>query len=266
MKSDDGATTRIVWDDERTFATEMLSRDRSHTAVPVLFAIPYESRPSDAKNNAVKWKLRVRAKLPGVDYREEFEVPVFKTAESSPEFRLDESLIQDYVQPADLADELRKAGIRLEENVLGKTSLVFPMARNVGMSLGLSVFCTVWWGATFATVKFGAPWFVQLMLGVFSLLIGWATADSWFYYCRIDDRKSELAFRGGWFGVGREQRVDKSEVQSVTVQQSAQSGNRVYFNIQLRTVSGGKHTLARNLPGKRLADTVKGHLDEMLAS
>lgn len=91
-----------VWKDERVIARELLAQDSSLTVLPVLFGIPFDMPDFDESdsNNAIIWRLEVQAATPGVDYEAKFEVPVFKTDTSSPDFVLDESALTGYVNPS----------------------------------------------------------------------------------------------------------------------------------------------------------------------
>ena len=69
---------RILWTDEQQAGTGV------GDAVPVAFYIPNDCRETDSDNadNIVLWRLKVTAKEPGVDDAAQFEVPVFKVAET----------------------------------------------------------------------------------------------------------------------------------------------------------------------------------------
>ena len=71
----------------------MRDRGGEGAAVPVLFAIPFESQETSRSKSQrdIEWRLELSAKMPGVDYKSRFDVPVFKTADSRPDFKLDES-------------------------------------------------------------------------------------------------------------------------------------------------------------------------------
>lgn len=94
-------TETSLWQDEQVIARDMLQNDPAHSAIPVLFSIPYECLPTDEANarDQTIWRLKVSAKTPGLDYSSTFEVPVFKTAESDPNFVVDRSLIAEYAVP-----------------------------------------------------------------------------------------------------------------------------------------------------------------------
>ncbi len=93
----------LVWQDEQRIAHDMLQSDVSHSAIPVLFQIPYECRPTDDSDpkNIISWTLEVAAKTRGLDYWAQFDVPVFKTPESDPHFVVDRDLVAKYAAPED---------------------------------------------------------------------------------------------------------------------------------------------------------------------
>ncbi len=88
-----------VWKDERVMGRELLEEDRTRSAIPVLFAIPHDSLQTDDSDsiNQIVWRLEVTAEVPGVDYHSQFEVPVYRTAESSRDFKLDESSVASFL-------------------------------------------------------------------------------------------------------------------------------------------------------------------------
>jgi hypothetical protein len=68
---------RFLWQDERVIDGPLAKLDGG-TAVPLVFQIPSSCEPTSIENR-VCWQLTVAAKVPGVNYRVMFEVPIFKT-------------------------------------------------------------------------------------------------------------------------------------------------------------------------------------------
>ena len=93
----------LVWQEEQTISHDLLKYNADGSAIPVQFQIPHECRPTDDQdaNSVVLWNLTVAAKTPGLDYHATFEVPVFKTTESDPNFVVDRSLIAKYTARED---------------------------------------------------------------------------------------------------------------------------------------------------------------------
>ena len=75
----------VFWHDEQAVVHDLLRDDAERSAIPVLFQIPFECRPPDG-NAPASWQLVVKAAVPGIDYRAAFDVPVFETPQSNPNF------------------------------------------------------------------------------------------------------------------------------------------------------------------------------------
>jgi hypothetical protein len=78
---------RVVWRSEELIARDSLPHDPRRSAIPVLFAIPDDCRPTDIEPSEYRetiWRLEVSAKTRGRDLTLSFEVPVFRTPASEP--------------------------------------------------------------------------------------------------------------------------------------------------------------------------------------
>ena len=78
---------KIVWEEHLGISKEQLSVGPMGAAVPFSFHVPFECQETtdEDSDNRILWILTVTASVPGVDYQAEFELPVFRTEESSPE-------------------------------------------------------------------------------------------------------------------------------------------------------------------------------------
>ena len=124
----------ILWQDDQVVGRDLLQNDPDHTAIPVLFAIPYQCRPTDetVSDNQKIWRLNVKAKVPGVDYSTAFDVPVFKTAESNANFVADSSVMAEYALPPNPERDLHDAGVVREPSPSGEgCKFTFRMGRNL---------------------------------------------------------------------------------------------------------------------------------------
>lgn len=76
--------TETLWEREQRRLQPQLNRSGA-SAIPVLFTIPYACRPTGAiaPNQDCYWELVVTATVPGIDYKEVFHVPVYRTKDSS---------------------------------------------------------------------------------------------------------------------------------------------------------------------------------------
>ncbi|HMP77598.1 MAG TPA: DUF3592 domain-containing protein [Kiritimatiellia bacterium] len=87
------SSTETLWKTERVLDAKKLPARVDGVQIPILFGIPIVLPASEY---GVTWKLSVKGEQPGIDVALHFSVPVFRTAESHPDFQLDESSIARY--------------------------------------------------------------------------------------------------------------------------------------------------------------------------
>lgn len=85
--SGNNRSTQVVplWEDSKNVPQAAFGRGPLDTIIPVDFAIPADAYQTNQDNpsDQVVWVLKARADVPGVDYSDQFEVPVFKTSRSA---------------------------------------------------------------------------------------------------------------------------------------------------------------------------------------
>jgi hypothetical protein len=246
----------ILWQDQRVIARGLAEADCSQTSVPVLFGIPYDARPSDSQNSDDQtiWRLEIAADVPGIDYATTFEVPVFKTAESQPDFKLDASPLAAYAAPVDPEAQLQAAGVIRTVAPDGSARYVFPMARQWRAALGLTLFAILWNGAIAVMLRFEAPIFFPIVFGLFDLLVLYILADLWFYRSVVDVSPRGLTIRAGLFGLGESRRLELADIAKFEFAGGMQAGNTVYFDVKVRLQNQKKLTAAKLLPSRALAE------------
>ncbi len=265
----------ILWQDEQHLALELLQNDPEQTAIPVLFQIPYECLPTDETNdnNEIIWRLELAAKTPGLDYAATFEVPVFKTPESDPKFVVDRSLIAKYAAPEDPERDLAEAGLRKDLSPSGDFRLIFPMARHPGTAIMATLFGLVFCAVPYVIYRFdGAIWLALFFGGIFCLIglaILFVGLNLWFYRSTVDVSPSGINVVGGWFGLGSPRWIDAGDIHSIVPRSRMSSGQgpkkKMFYDIDLIRVGKGKTiTLGKNVPGKRLVESVIRQIEEPL--
>ena len=239
--------------------------DRSGAGIPIAFQVPYESEPTDdtdADNQHI-WKLEVKAEVLGVDYHVEFEVPVFRTEHSSahapdpsddvePPFRVEVSL----------AEQLEKSGARVEHLASGRR-FVFPMARHVGSALALTLFFVVWTGISIGLWFSDAPRLFPWVFGLFDALIFLGVLDMWFYSSHIDVRPGRLSIAAGLFG-GRRRELTRTDIAKVAPKRGTQSGNKLFYRLEIRERDGKTHVAAKRLPDLDTAERLAVEIENIL--
>ncbi len=150
----------ILWQDQRTVGREHLYAGLPGLTFPVDFYVPFECRETDEPDSGSKvvWRLEATAKVAGIDYRTQFEVPVFKTPASSPEPPEEGAFTFRSEVKKEFDPKTATIAVRLSAG--GGTEYFFPAARNVGAALSVT---------TFLLIFAGAIW-LQLHLEIFLLL------------------------------------------------------------------------------------------------
>jgi hypothetical protein len=253
---------RELWQAERTISRELLANDPTQSAIPVLFGIPFDARESGQAAGAwpVIWRLEASAATPGIDFRASFDVPVFRTAASSPDYRLDERAIAPYVRPPDRGAELSAARIRRELRAGDTVVFHLGMARAPGMAAATTVFCAAWWGVVWLLFHFRAPWLFRGVFGLFGVLAGWGALAAWFHTRTIEVSRGALTFRGGLFGLGRARRYEASAIEGFAISAGGSAGNRTYYTLDVRPAEGRARTLAGLLPGRPAAEALEAEI------
>jgi hypothetical protein len=273
--SGDSSHETVLWQEEQVIARGMASADREGSAIPVLFQIPYDCRPTDESGSSGRtfWRLIATAKLPGPNFSANFEVPVFKTPQSDPNFVVDRSLIAAYTAAEDPECDLREAGILKTDAPSSEgIRLVFPMARAPGMAFLFTATGLVFGGVPVIMYYSSAPWIIGLVFGVafgaLGLLLLAGAVDVWFFRSVVDVSKYNLTISGGLFGLGRERRIDPGDIEKfVTKNRMSVNGptrSKVYYDIDIVFKSGKNVTAAKRVPDKRLVDSVIRQIEQAM--
>jgi hypothetical protein len=151
--------------------------------VPVLFHIPGDVAETDIRNldNAIQWKLDIRADIPGIDYNAQFDVPVFRTKDSSASPEPEPNAVTAPVT----------SRVRIQPNTSGGTEFIFPAARNPRLTAILAVLVVFWtaWMAVFV-MAVNSAWviFPSIILGVIDAFLVLFTLMSLIAECVTIDR------------------------------------------------------------------------------
>ncbi len=245
----------VLWQDERTMEREALEQDLTKSAIPVLFAIPFDSKPSDItdSSNRIFWRLEVKAKTRGIDYSAKFEVPVFKTEDSTENFTLDESAIEPYVRKSEPDQAIAALGARRTDTVRGSL-YTFPPANALGVAIGISVFTAIWTGAVWLMLSLDAPILFPIIFGVIDIFLVYWMLNLWLHTSRIETWPGGMRCATGWLIPGKPRELSTSEIDNIDLKNPMRSGTKVYYTLALRLRNGKKINLASHLQNKRNAE------------
>src|ERR1043166_1867371 len=129
----DTTSEHVQWEDEKVLSGEVL---QIGNGIAVVLNIPFDCQPPATllPNRSIVWRLHVSAKLAGPDYEVQFEVPVFKTAQSTEH-------PQPLPDPAAAYEKSVEAspppGITIQPAAIGGTEFYFAAGRNKGTASGM---------------------------------------------------------------------------------------------------------------------------------
>lgn len=250
-------TERTLWQDQHVMKAEPMRTDPMLQALPVLFAPPYDlpSATPDAAQGRITWRLEVKADIPGVDYLVSFDIPVFKTPESSPDFKMDESAMSRYEVKQDSAQTLRDAKLVVSQTTGGVTVL-FPMCRRPGQALMITGIFLIWTAIVVFLARSEAPVIFPIVFGFFDLLLFYGVLDGWFGAARIEIGRGTVSLQSGLFGTGRAQVLQMSEIDRIESAVGPQQGTAVTHLVHVYTKDGKKHDAGRALASRMEAEAL----------
>jgi hypothetical protein len=262
------ATTneRILWRDQADLGPGQLCAGPAGTTIPVSFHIPLDAPPTDNRTTRDQfiWQLEAIAKVPGVDYHDVFEIPVFRTAQT-PTF--DEEKAAETTTlgfpTAEISRPLHPT-VRVQ-SVADGTEFYFPAARNKSFAASLTVFAAIFSALGYILSRVRAPILFPLAFGGFGLLISYFALQMWLATTRVTIGSS-LRLQSGLLGGGRVRQIAPSEIASITARIGAQSGNGTgtpYYDIEMNLTNGKKLTLGRSLPDKHEVEWLESEMSRL---
>jgi len=210
--------------------------------VPLEFRLPYQLPESDPRwgGEDPVWSLSVHAEVSGVDYQVRFDLPVFRTSESSPEeegSRAEARPLAPALAPvpeAGAISALPGSKIRVRPFGVGGREFVFGMLRNPWFGLLTVVFAVLFCGMV-ALIRYAeGPGFFLVAFGLATLLLAYASLETLFGITRVRVERGRIRVRHGPFGIGPTRTLQLHDVESIRVVPDIQSGIRTYSRIRIQ--------------------------------
>src|SRR6266576_2171136 len=227
-------------------------------------------------DDQILWLLHAQADVPGADYSDDFELPVFRTADS-PEPTSDSasqanaSSLGSFGFAAEKSTDADSGAIAQPARTKvvvsmhdGGTEFYFPPLRTPARALLLFVVSAAFTGAVYALLHNRVPLLFTAMFALGDLLVLFGFLHVAFGSARIFAGNGEIQSRGGVLGFGALRRTPFAEIASILPvagpSQGSGSDNSVY-SIQLRTKSGKKFTLADEISSRLEARWIVSQLE-----
>jgi len=233
-------------------------------AIPVSFALPQDASAtfSDGPRNRIFWRLDAKAKMPGVDYAAQFEVPVVAGARtaarpdaatgmeamraalgmlsSSPIGWIESADDTHFQQPA-------HSRIRVRDTAAGR-EFYFPAFRNRGAAIFLLFFASFWTLIVGYLFHSDAPRLFPLAFGLFDVPLVWWTLHEFFATTRVVAGSGRLALTKHFLGLGRTRELAASDIREITIVLGETFNNLVLYNIRIVLQNGSKVTAGDEVP------------------
>jgi hypothetical protein len=270
VRSGKSTTRRLLWKVEEDVPASRLSRGWQGVSIPVSLQIPADAQPTVDGSGRVLWRLSAHVSTPGVDFKANFEAPVYRTAQSAPDdaFDDDEDLSADAVSGLQPGVAAPPAGARFTQRASpgGGVELYCPPPLNRLAAAGAAVFLAAWLAALAALILFGAPWFMTIPWGLAGCLIGVAVVAAAFGETVIRIEGEELFVSRGVLTFRETRSLRAHEVAQVKVvvgwtqSQTMTQASRAFWDVKVVPKVGGDVAVARNLPKRAEADWLAGEL------
>ena len=239
----------ILWRTEAELNSGQLCPGPAGTTIPVSFHIPVDSQPTEKVNprDEFLWLLEATANVPGVDYHDVFEVPVFRTKDT-PTGAGEEA--EETAFGVHTPEALRPAQLTVRvQQIAEGTEFYFPAARNKSFAVSTTVFTAFFGGIAYFLTHTRAPFIFPVAFGLFALLIGYITVQMWLGTTRVVIGNS-LTLQSGLLGGGKVKQIALADIASIGDKITAQQGGGTgtpYYDIQMILRDGKTLTLGRTL-------------------
>jgi hypothetical protein len=281
----------VLWQGEANVPQSALASGPLGTAIPVDFGIPQDAYETDHEQarDQLLWLLTAKADVPGVDYSDKFEVPVFRTSggASSPtpegnfttsNFKSESSFASSFGSSSGTAtapafeSDSSEVPVPLHPKVVvsttndGSTEFYFPAFRNRAQTLGLFLFTGTWTGVVYFLAQSKAPWFFALVFGLFDLIIIYGFVQSAFGSTRIVVGGGKIISQRKMLGGGSPREIPFSDVQNVVAGMGMQTSNAVSgsYRVRLETKSGEDFSLVDNITDRQEARWIVGQIEKLV--
>ncbi|HZR65676.1 MAG TPA: HEAT repeat domain-containing protein [Terriglobales bacterium] len=278
----------VLWQDEKNVPQSSLAVGPLDTTIPVDFGIPQDAYETNHDNprDQLLWVLHAKADVPGIDYSDSFEVPVFRsgssatssaaatfdatTANFSSNFAGSFGSTATATAPAFESDASEVSASPNPKAVIsttsdGSTQFYFPPFRNKVQTLILIVFTAVWSGIVYFLSQSKAPWFFAVFFGFFDLLLIYGCFQYVFGSTRIVVGNGKIASLRKIFGSEAKKEVLFGNVQSIlaTVGIQNSSANSSSYAIRLQSKDGKNITLADNILDRQEARWIVSQIEKL---
>ncbi|HKV26524.1 MAG TPA: HEAT repeat domain-containing protein [Candidatus Acidoferrum sp.] len=264
----------VLWQSDKNVPSSAISSDPFERTIPVDFAIPADAYVTDHDNpsDQVLWQIHAQADIPGIDYSDDFEVPVFKTS-LAPQGMSEQGFSTGFGPASDAGASADSSSVAPPANPKvvisatdGGTEFYFPAFRSPARALLLLFFTVVWSAIVVFLFNSKAPWFFPVVFGFFDLFLVLGVFHSVLGTSRIRVGNGELVSSSRVLGIGGSRRFTASDIDSILPVTSGQQGgspSNTTYAIRLRTKAGRRFTLADEITSRQEARWIVSQIESL---
>jgi hypothetical protein len=222
--------------------------------IPLSFEIPPGLPQSDDSNpnDQIIWRVDVTAAVPGIDYSENFEVPVFDTG-ATPISEEERQASRDRRRAKSRGHVPADPLVRIGQNAAGGTEFHFAPRRKPGSTIRGVLFTAGSWAAVWALLHYGAPIGFPIFVGLFALLMTAGLLISLFHTSTVIVQRPAVTVKNRVLGIGPTRLLDASEITDV-VAEAVGEPKATSWEVKVKTAGGKSYSAASLLTDQKEAE------------
>lgn len=267
--------TDTIWQDQKILVMALSMSRANGVAIPCSFAIPYSCEPTSldtigfsrspdpdpGEHVSIRWELSVGMK-DSLDVRAAaFEIPVFRTERSSPDYQEDVAIDAPYVETVDIDALLESLPLQREYSASGEF-LRFSLMRKRDFLLFLlftvAVTLGVW--AIFHYVSMPGALFAAFLPVVLALACYKTLVEALTWSAEIEITKAATTFTAGYSWSRRRYEFPHGKLPQLECREEMRRQSGSTYAVRMILADGPPCVLVKRLDGKQNATAVRDWL------
>jgi hypothetical protein len=273
QQSNNSTSTNVLWQEER-FIDKFLPSEQPHTtAIPFYFAIPFDSEESGQAHSwrehlldtgrtrvseTIRWWVKLAPKNTE-DMREvKFEIPVFKTAESSPTYEPRAELIEPFLERLTPEAAIKAVPHAHEFLPDGERWSFFEYKADIFLGLVLmTLICGTGSAAILYYVQPAAARYIALLIpGALTVICSIGIFIILFWKSMIDKTTAGWSITSGYWGFRRTVFIERAQGLQFQAKKASQEPSSKFWKVDILVPDQQPITLVNSLDGQQLANSV----------
>jgi len=269
-----------LWEESKNIPPTSLVHGAFDTNIPVEFTLPSDAPQTDHDNpnDQIQWSIKVNADVPGVNYSDEFELPVFRTAQSleasapAPAPQANWSFAMpgagQNAAPSETSEvpEPEHHRVAVTDSPQG-LKFHFRAGRNLFRAVLIVALAAGCGSLLYAMLRMPQrqPIFALVIVGLLTFFLTLASIHTALTSTRIVVGNGVISWRHSVLGIGRTRQMQIADVASIlaitSIQQASSSGSTLY-SLRLQTNTGKNHTLVDEIQSREEARWIVSEIEK----